>query len=98
MALSKNQFVILENHINNGKLTQRQICDLTNQSLGHVNKQVQELTKLGYLEKGNITLAGIQAMEPYRVSRAIFLAAGVSARLLPITLNTPKPLDRKSVV
>ena len=92
MALSKNQFVILENHINNGKLTQRQICDLTNQSLGHVNKQVQELTKLGYLEKGNITLAGIQAMEPYRVSRAIFLAAGVSVRLLPITLNTPKPL------
>lgn len=34
------------------------------------------------------------ALEPYRVKRAVFLAAGFSARLLPITLNTPKPLVR----
>ena len=30
--------------------------------------------------------------EPYRVKRAIFLAAGFGSRLVPITLNTPKPL------
>ena len=33
-------------------------------------------------------------MEPYRVKRAIFIAAGFGARLVPITLNTPKPLVR----
>lgn len=94
MALTKRQFDILDQYVTKGKLTQRQLCDLTNQSLGNVNKQVRELTELGYIEKGSITLAGIQALEPYRVKRAIFLAAGLSARLLPITLNTPKPLVR----
>lgn len=94
MALTKRQFDILDQYVTKGRLTQRQLCDLTNQSLGNVNKQVQELTELGYIEKGGITLTGIQALEPYRVKRAIFLAAGFSARLLPITLNTPKPLVR----
>ena len=94
MRLTKKQFEILESYVNGGKLTQRQLCELTNQSLGNVNKQVKELTELKYIEKGNITTAGIQALEPYRVKRAIFLAAGFGARLLPITLNTPKPLVR----
>lgn len=92
MALTKKQFDILDNYVNEGKLTQRQLCELTNQSLGNVNKQVKELTELGYIDKNGITTAGIQALEPYRVKRAVFLAAGFSARLLPITLNTPKPL------
>ena len=33
-------------------------------------------------------------MEPYRCKRAIFIAAGFGTRLVPITLNTPKPLVR----
>ena len=94
MSLTKRQFDILDNYIREGKLTQRQLCELTNQSLGNINKQVQELTELGYIDKGIVAAAGIQALEPYRVKRAIFLAAGFSARLLPITLNTPKPLVR----
>ena len=94
MELSKRQFDILESYTVNGNLTQRQLCDITKQSLGNVNRLVKELTEVGYINKGNITPAGIQALEPYRVKRAIFLAAGFSARLLPITLNTPKPLVR----
>jgi CTP:phosphocholine cytidylyltransferase-like protein len=34
------------------------------------------------------------ALEPYRVKRALFLAAGFGSRMVPITLNTPKPLVR----
>ena len=37
---------------------------------------------------------GLQELEPYRVKRAIFIAAGFGSRLVPITLNTPKPLVR----
>ena len=33
-------------------------------------------------------------MEPYKVKRAVFIAAGFGTRLVPITLNTPKPLVR----
>lgn len=39
-----------------------------------------------------ITEKGKLALEPYRVKRAIFIAAGFGSRLVPITLNTPKPL------
>lgn len=94
MGLSKKQFNILEQYVVSGELTQRRLCELTGQSLGSVNRLVKELTELGYVSKGKITSAGLDALEPYRVRRAIFLAAGFSARLMPITLNTPKPLVR----
>lgn len=45
-------------------------------------------------EAGTLDDAGLAALEPYRVRRAVFLAAGFGARLVPITLNTPKPLVR----
>lgn len=33
-----------------------------------------------------------KALEPYRVKRAIFMAAGFGKRMVPVTLKTPKPL------
>ena len=54
----------------------------------------RELEQLGYLAYGQPTPAGVEAMEPYRVKRAVFLAAGFGSRLAPITFNTPKPLVR----
>lgn len=33
-------------------------------------------------------------LEPYKVKRAIFMAAGFGSRMVPITINTPKPLVR----
>lgn len=41
-----------------------------------------------------MTEPGREALEPYRVKRAVFLAAGFGSRLIPITFNTPKPLVR----
>lgn len=52
------------------------------------------LTENGYISDGKITDTGLAALEPYRVKRAIFIAAGFGSRLVPITLNTPKPLVR----
>lgn len=42
----------------------------------------------------HMTRAGLEALEPYRVRRAILLAAGFGSRLMPVTLETPKPLVR----
>ena len=55
---------------------------------------LRELEQLGYIKNGRPTPAGAEAMEPYRVKRAVFLAAGSGSRLAPSTLNTPKPLVR----
>ena len=51
-------------------------------------------SEAGLVSGGLITPEGREALEPYRVKRALFMAAGFGSRLVPITLNTPKPLVR----
>lgn len=41
-----------------------------------------------------ITDEGLEALEPYRAKRAVLFAAGFGSRMVPITINTPKPLVR----
>ncbi len=75
-------------------ISQREIAKLINKSVGTVNKAMAQLTELGYVTKDGITSDGLDALEPYRVKRAVFIAAGFGTRLVPVTLNTPKPLVR----
>ena len=92
--LTYNQFevlVVIEKE--KEKLSQREIAKYSNLSLGTVNKVISELIDLELITKDNKILEkGLKALEPYRVKRAIFLAAGFGSRLVPITLNTPKPM------
>ena len=45
-------------------------------------------------EGHSLTTAGFMSLEPHRARRAVFFAAGFGSRMLPITVNTPKPLVR----
>jgi CTP:phosphocholine cytidylyltransferase-like protein len=93
--LTRKQFDILETLATEEKsFSQRDLEKHTGYSLGTVNKTVKELTDLGYIEKCKITKEGLEALEPYRAKRAVFIAAGFGSRMVPITLNTPKPLVR----
>lgn len=95
LTLSRKQFdimVLLEK--GEISLTQREIAEETGMSVGSVNRVVTSLNELGYVSNGMLTEAGYAALEPYRVKRAVFIAAGFGSRLVPITLNTPKPLVR----
>lgn len=95
MKLTRKQFDILEKlAMSKTLLTQRELEKSTNYSLGTINRIVKELTDLGFIADGSITNDGINALEPYRAKRAIFIAAGFGSRLVPITFNTPKPLVR----
>ncbi len=99
MNLTLLQFEILvriERH-QDQKHSQRELAKALDVSLGVVNKTMAELldkeliknTKGSYYE---VTLKGYEWLEPYRVKKAIFMAAGFGSRLVPVTLNTPKPL------
>ena len=93
--VSRKQFDILDVlAYSDTPLKQRDIQKNTSYSLGTVNSTIKELTDLGYVENGSITEAGLAALEPYKVKRAVFIAAGFGSRLAPITFNTPKPLVR----
>ncbi len=52
------------------------------------------LRERGLVRDGVLTDCGLEALDPYRVKRAVLVAAGFGSRLVPITLNTPKPLIR----
>lgn len=94
-TLSKKQFdilVLLEK--NETSLTQRGIAEKTGMSVGSVNRTVATLTEMGLISGNTLTAAGYEALEPYRVKRAVFIAAGFGSRMVPVTLNTPKPLVR----
>lgn len=74
--------------------TQRELAQEAGISLGSVNRILNQLETDGWIEKQRITDRGRDALEPYRVKRAVLLAAGFGERLVPVTLNTPKSLVR----
>ena len=97
MYLTRTQFdvlTLLEKEKDEKTLTQRNIARLTGLSVGTVNKILVFLNEKRLVENNSINSEGLKALEPYRVKRALFIAAGFGSRLVPITLNTPKPLVR----
>jgi len=99
MSLTLNQFEVLTyiEKKQDNKLTQREIALKCHLSLGNANKVLAELQKLELMKihadgKYEVTLKGYEWLEPYRVKKAIFMAAGFGSRMVPVTLNTPKPL------
>lgn len=93
--LTRKQFDVLETlKAASIPLTEQDLVKITGYSLGIVNRTLKDLSNTGYIENGTITNAGVKALEPYRVKRAVFIAAGFGSRLVPITFNTPKPLIR----
>lgn len=94
-TLSRKQFDILTFLEKNTKILNH--CDIANTTgipLDSVGCTLDELTKKGFINDYALTEAGYIVLEPYKVKRAVFLAAGFGSRLVPITLNTPKPLVR----
>lgn len=93
--LSRKEFDVLSLLAEQSRsLTQRELAAATGYAVGTISKTYNTLKDKGYINNRDITAAGMDALEPYRVRRAVILAAGFGSRLVPITLNTPKPLVR----
>jgi len=92
MSLTRLQFEILS-VIERGD-GEKNITVLTGLPPDSVHNAVIGLTDGGFIENGVLSAIGLRALEPYRVKRAVFLAAGFGSRMAPLTLTTPKPLIR----
>lgn len=97
--LTRYQFDFLSFLEKNGKIvyTQRKLSDKLTLSLGTINKIINDYIENGVIKVSaekelEITKKGLDLLEPYRVSKAIIIAAGFGSRLAPVTIKTPKPL------
>lgn len=90
-TLSEPQFNILNALAKaDAPLTQRALSEATGMSLGRVNTATRECEAAGYIDERAITDAGREALEPYRVTGAVIMAAGLSSRFAPISYERPK--------
>lgn len=99
IGLTRYEFNLLTFLEKNGKgfYSQRKLSDELTISLSNVYRLEKSLAERGYIneladESIEISEKGLKALEPYRVRKAIILAAGFGQRLAPVTLDTPKPL------
>ncbi len=94
--LTEKQFDILSlmAEYSSKKISQRELSRQTGYSLGTVNSIITDLEENGFIAEHKLLPKALQELEAYRVKKIIFIAAGVGSRMLPITLNTPKPLVR----
>ena len=80
----------------NSAVTQRELADTMSISLGSINNLIKDAISLNYLYKdGNkiiLTKTGLDYLSPFKVERAIIMAAGFGSRFVPLTFETPKGL------
>ena len=93
--MQRNEFEVLVS-LEQGKnqVSKAGLAEKVGVSEAEINRIFNVLTDAGYIADGAVTAQGLNALEPYRVKRAIFLAAGFGSRMVPLTFNTPKPLIR----
>ncbi len=95
MSLTRSQFDVLEVLATSvSAVSIKNLEQNTKLRLDTIKATLKELNNQGFVENLTITNAGLTVLEPYRVKRAVFVAAGFGTRLVPVTLNTPKPLVR----
>ncbi len=73
-------------------LSYEQLSKCCGLDIEYVKEIVEDLKEQGLIGNDGITDAGVEALEPYKTKRVIFIAAGFGSRLRPVTLETPKPL------
>ena len=83
--------------MSSGKLTQRELAAAAGISLGKCNRLLSECRESGLIKEDrgsgySITEKGLSYLEPFKVEKAVILAAGFGSRFVPLTYETPKGL------
>lgn len=94
-----NRYVIIcRSILEDPEITQRELAQILDVSLGTVNNLVRECMELGYVgpgdAKGSYRLLdeGKALLDDYKVDGALIIAAGFGSRFVPLTFETPKGL------
>ena len=90
--MTKNEFTLLYAIKKNGMQSRRRLSELTGLSLGYVSQQLNKMQAKNWTDENGITEAGLSALAPYKVDNAVIMAAGLSSRFVPLSLEKPKGL------
>ena len=90
--MTRNEFTLLYTIKKHGILSCRKLSALSELSLGFISKTLKEFSAEGWVDKDGITPLGLEALLPYKVDNAVIMAAGLSSRFVPLSLEKPKGL------
>lgn len=90
--MKQNEFKILYAIKKNGNLSVRELAKICAVSVGTASATKNKLEEEGYIGAEGITESGISALQPYKVDNAVIMAAGMSSRFVPLSLEMPKGL------
>lgn len=98
-CMNKSEFDLLTLIYKNKKTRLEDLSKVTKTPLARITQIVEKLKDDGILSESrkkeiSISEKGELRLEPYRVKKMLIIAAGFGSRLVPVTLNTPKPLIR----
>lgn len=90
--MKRKEFNLLYSILKNGMKSHRELAKKANVSLGFVSETIKEFYSKGYIDDNGLIDNGYKALEPYKVKNAIIMAAGMSTRFVPLSLEKPKGL------
>lgn len=92
--LNQSQFDVLVAILKSEEiLTQRELSEKVNISLGKVNSIISDLKEIKAIDENqNVTEKGLEILKPYKVQNAVIMAAGMSSRFAPLSYEKPKGL------
>ena len=94
-TLKRLEFDILDGIFrNSNNLSNLSLKKSKKYSSSEIEEGLKVLRDKELIKGASVSDKGFEALEPYRAKRAVFIAAGFGTRLVPVTLNTPKPLVR----
>ena len=90
------QFLILQYlALHKSPDTHRELSDSLLISNTQIMKEMENFQLQGFVTSyGALTDKGLTALAPYKVHRAVILAAGFGSRMMPATADRPKPMVR----
>ncbi len=90
--MTKNEFTLLYAIKKYGMQRHRKLRDISSLSTGYISQTINEFQAKGWVDDEGITEKGIEALLPFKVDNAIIMAAGMSTRFVPLSLEKPKGL------
>ena len=96
MNLSYYQFLILQYlALHKPPCTHRELSDSLLISNTQIMREMESFQLQGLVtSSGSLTDKGVASLTPYKVHRAVILAAGFGSRMMPATADRPKPMVR----